>query len=460
MPKRQYKGSYQKGSKAGLSNNLLGAQAEQILDSLLRDLGLREGKDYKKQLHVPYLSEDRFRKIAASYKFFGSSGASKFLWEDGGPNITEDFVFCSTLDKIPEVETIISVTQANPTKPGHSIENKLHQALGELYLHKMHNLKLRSILFVGGEDKAWATAKQFKKYGCSYALKTLECFYDYVIFALEENILSHVKKALGCSLKNAEFWRSEKEKVDQIVLTDDSDLIPNTNLRDTFMRKILFPLCDQRVSCVEGIENEIARFMATCSIKSNGEFFKKICEQNRTGIETDRGFNNPPEAAIALLLRSAGLTYQAEIEHGKKAVIIPYNLLYELGFSEMHRYTDFILTAKDGKQIYVESKSAGGGFEGGHKHITDRAREQIARSLLHRTTLNPDGTLRSNRQNYYWIFVLDADWQTPEKYPSKFIHILQMAGATCWFSAMSLVKDDYSINRNCDFIKYLEKLCE
>lgn len=469
----KYTGSYLEGSNAGLNNNLNGASAEELLDNALKNLNFIKDEDYKTQQRVPYFSPERFRKISSAYAFFHDIKKTskhetidglmnEFLWGSGGPNINEDFVIESS-QLLDNIKTIISVTQANPTKRGHSIENKLHQALGELYLHKIHNPNVRSLLFIGGKEEGWSTEEQIKKYKCSYVLTTLELFFDGVIFAWKGDIEQQITNALSSDLKNVDFWANEKRIADNVVLSSDIKNIPKDNLRGDFLENVLIPLSNLKINSMDEIQNKIAYFMCECSLRakgaSKGKFLEKIKKGQIDGITTDRSFNNPPEAAIALLLEDAQLTFTSDMKHGKSSVCVDKNLLYSLGFTNMHRYTDFILQGKDGKKVYIESKSAGGGFEGGHKHITDRAREQIARSLLHRTTLGKDGEIISNDQDYHWIFVLDADWCTPEIYPNKFIHTLQMAGVTFWFSAKELVNENYSINKNCDFIKYIKKLC-
>jgi len=468
---KRYSGAYIKGSDAGRGNNLRGAEAEAFLEKVFEELGYHLGTSYFRQIRVPYLSPERYRKISAAYSLskrtFRESFKEKqisfkdpmdYFWESGGPNIQEDFALGSSSCDHNGIHTIISVTQANPDKPGHSIENKLHQALGELYLHKIYNPKCRSILFIGGEGAGWASKAQFKNHGCSYVLRTFELFFDDVVYAWDNNPRKRIKQALECNLRNINFWKDEKIRAESINLDTDRTNIPNKNLREEFISNVLFPLAERRIHAITQITNPVARFMIECSLKSNRHFFDKVINNDRVGIETDRGFNNAPEAAICLLLNKAGLKYSSEMENAKAAVKVSENLLYHLGYKNMHRHTDFILKGKDGLPVYIESKSAGGGFEGGHKHITDRAREQIARSLLHRTTLK-DGEIQSNPQHYHWIFILDADWHTPDLYPHKFVHILQLAGAERWFSARELLDDNYTINNNCAFLNYIKKLC-
>lgn len=468
---KKYTGEYTNGSNAGLTNNLNGASAEELLDSTLQKLDLIKDKDYLTQQRVPYFSEEKFRKISSSYAFFHDNTKlknksidellNKFIWNHGGPNINEDFVIASD-NSVENIKTIISVTQASPTKRGHSIENKLHQALGELYLHKVHNPNVRSLLFVGGKEEGWSTDAQYKKYQCSYVLSTLKLFYDDVIFSWEGNIEQQLTDALNCELKNQMFWTKEKQFADQVKLSDETKNIPKENLRRDFIANVWEPITKQKITSLKDIKNDMARLMSKCSQNAKGaskdKFYNKVVNGELDKITIDRGFNNPPEAAISLLLDAAKLDNKAELINGKANVKTGNNLLYLLGFMDMHRYTDFILTAKDGKKVYVESKSSGGGFEGGHKHITDRAREQIARSLLHRTTIQGN-ELISNEQDYHWIFVLDADWCTPEIYPNKYIHTLQLAGVRAWFSASSLVDANYNIDHDCEFINYMKKLC-
>ena len=88
MSARGYGGSYKRGSKAGGRNNQSGQEAEQLLDQILRDsLKLVEGTDYLKQRRVPYLSEERFRRISCSYAFLkvDDQGLMVSVCVDGEP---------------------------------------------------------------------------------------------------------------------------------------------------------------------------------------------------------------------------------------------------------------------------------------------------------------------------------------------------------------------------------------
>jgi len=459
----KYSGSYRKGSSAGSKNNLLGKEAEDILEKCLKELKYYEGKSYFKQRRIPYLSPDRFKTISSSFIFpINNEDIIKFLYIQGGPNITEDFIITVAGEEsieyeipVEKIKTIISVTQANPAKPGHSIENKLHQALGELFLHKVHNPNCRSILFVGGTENSWGTDQQLKKYGKSYTLETLSIFYDYTIAVWDPDILQKLEIALNCPLKNNDFWLKEKSRVDSLSLYNRIKGIPNKNLRSDFYNEIIVPSVKEGINDIEQIKNPILRYMALVSKRFEGKFHIKLIEGDIEGLEVDRSFNNPPEAAVCMILEHLGISFRSDYIHGKKSVLTDKNLLYELGFDEMHRYTDFILKTNNGKTVYIECKSAGGGNEGGHKHITDRAREQVARSVLERTSYR-QSSLINGIQNYEWIFILDADWETPKTYPQKFIHTLQIAGATGWFTAHDLVDSNYNLNFDCVFVKWLQ----
>src|SRR5208283_4100225 len=130
----------------------------------------------------------------------------------------------------------------------------------------------------------------------------------------------------------------------------------------------------------------------------------------------------------------------------------------DLGFAGCHRRTDFILKTNEGIPVYIECKSAGGG-EGGKltKHITDRSREQLARSVFHRSRFE-NSTIESNDKGFKWFYVLDGNWRTPSRYPLKYLHILEMIGVDGVFSCDDLVDNHFEPNSSFPLLDILESI--
>jgi hypothetical protein len=103
-----------------------GKDYEKYIIELLKKMNYIKDVDYQYQKNVKYSDINRYAQIR------------------------EDFIFPNQ-----NFKTILSVTHSHPTIPGHSNENKLHQALGELWLFKTYNLNTKCIIFMGGEKEKW-----------------------------------------------------------------------------------------------------------------------------------------------------------------------------------------------------------------------------------------------------------------------------------------------------------------
>lgn len=76
---------------------------------------------------------------------------------------------------------------------------------------------------------------------------------------------------------------------------------------------------------------------------------------------------------------------------------------------------DFILfSKKENKPVFIQSKSTGGGRDRHGKNIQNRTKEQLARSLFYRGTIQ-DGNIVLRPKDYIWIGILDGDWGVTKK---------------------------------------------
>lgn len=123
------------------------------------------------------------------------------------------------------------------------------------------------------------------------------------------------------------------------------------------------------------------------------------------------------------------------------------SLLHDFGFDKTKAREDLVLySLARNIPVYIQSKASGGGKDQHGKNIMNRAKEQVARSVLYRTRRNNDGSLAVGSQGFVWIGILDGDWAKPAAYPLKYIHMLQIAGYDHLFSAEGLV--DAKLNPN------------
>lgn len=354
-------------------------------------------------------------------------------------SINEDFVITNKNG----TKTLISVTHSHPTIPGHSNENKLHQHLGELYLFKTHNPNNRCLLVLGGEKTHWL----------SYVIDTLDFFYDEVIHTWDNDFENRLINAPSCPLKHKSFWENEKAIRDQVILTDDIGKAHTGSLRTSFFDEVIVPFIKNGARDTDN--TVLKELLEVCNTRGS-DLSTYFTERDVDSVWSERSVFNPPEEIFAMLLDEAGFEFKSE--YRGDSCVIRQNLLKDLGFLTSNRRTDFILETKKGEKVFVECKSSGGG-EGGktNKHITDRSREQIARSLIHRTTLE-NGELVSNEKDFHWFFILDNNWRTPKRYPLKYIHILQYAGVDDVFGATDLVTESFEPNQEFELLQVLEDI--
>tara|TARA_Y100000746_G_scaffold226003_1_gene230487 strand:+ start:50 stop:898 length:849 start_codon:yes stop_codon:yes gene_type:complete len=182
----------------------------------------------------------------------------------------------------------------------------------------------------------------------------------------------------------------------------------------------------------------------------------------------ERSDHNPTEAAFELLLLDNGFDFVSEINTTQQSdMYVHPNLLYEHhhwvpeaipGAKKTHRRTDFKLMTSSGTNVYVECKSSGGGDGGSsNKHITDRVREQVARSVIHRCSYDSNtNKLVSGAKKFLWYYVLDNNWHTPKKWPCKYVNNLEMSGVDGYYAASDLVDEDFSPNPNFPLLDVLK----
>lgn len=395
-----------------------GRRYERTLVRLLGELGYKKDVDYLTQKEIQY---DKASRQAS---------------------IREDFVFPDA----ENTETVFSSTHSHPTIPGHSNENKLHQAIGELWLLKTHKPSIRCVIFLGGEKDNWL----------SYVIDTIGFLYDGVIHAWDKNIRASLKTAMNAELKHPRFWKMERGLRSSYSLSKDPEIAPNSALRTRFFENVVVP--SQGVSKPSEITNSLLREMANLSIKSNKRFWRYLRNKNTAKLWSERSIFNPPEVALNSLLTEAGFWFKSEINNGANSMIVSPNLLYDFGYSDCHRRTDFKLEAHGEKPVYIQCKSSGGG-EGGKltKHITDRSREQIARSFFLRCRYE-DGKLKSKSKRFHWFYVLDGKWRTPEVYPLKYIHILEMCGVDEIYPCDELVDEEFEPNLDFKLLALLDQI--
>lgn len=395
-----------------------GQSVEDNINDLLIQLGYVEGKDYERNEKIAYSTINAHASI------------------------NEDFVFPNA--KNPNI--IIAATHSHPTIPGHSNENKLHQALGELWLLKTFNRNLKCIIFIGGDKSNWLP----------YVVPTMDLFYDGSVHSWDSNPLNSLKNAISSQNKHEQFWIDEKRFRDSNPLSTDNAVAPNARLRTNFFDNIIKPELGNLI--LTNINNSVLKKMIQLSSNTRDQnLLNYIKDGDANKAWEERTINNPPEIIFEMILEHHKMKFLSEIKDGNNALVVSPNLLYDLGYSNCHRRTDFLLDAQ-GKKVLIECKSAGGGAGGQlTKHITDRAREQLARSILHRCSYR-DNELISGNKNFYWYYILDAKWNTPISYPLKYIHILQMCGIDNVFSCDDLVDANYEPNYNFKLIDELKRI--
>jgi len=343
-------------------------------------------------------------------------------------------------------ETVLFVTYTDPDKPGHSNENKLHLKLGELFLFKTYNKDLRCVLVVGETQSAWL----------KYVLEAFRIFFDKVVFTWDGNLRSNLIEGLRCDLKNEDFWIAEKKRRDSIALAKDEDLPPSSDLRWQFYEKVIPEYLGVQESAK--IDHPTLRRMAAMAQErfeathgKEGLFWKHLCSSDYRGIWQERSYFNPMEFTVATALE------MNEFDHIWSPKIP--TALSDFGIEEARSTEDFGLHSEGtGLPVYIQCKASGGGREQHGKAVMNRSKEQIARSLLYRCR-KIDDRLVSTAQEFIWLAVLDGNWRIPQRYPLKYVHMLQIAGYKEIFKATDLVTEqDLRPLRDSALTKYLEQI--
>lgn len=359
-------------------------------------------------------------------------------------DVEVDFI----LDGMDNKETFISVTHSNPLIPGHSNENKLHQKISELYLFKLANLDTRIILVVGGEIKKWAP----------YVLKVFEIFFDEVVYVQDRDFFGRLHNALKCDLINRDYWLKERKLFTKVHFLNSAYNICKRNLREEFFSKIILGLSRKSPPQYPNqVKNLILRKMGEANV--NSIFWSYVKQGKYAEIWQERNYFNPLEAIIELILEKNNIWFRGGLG---KSVQVHHSVLHDLGFTSTRFTEDFQLFSKKlKKRIYIQCKSSSGGPNNTSKALPSRAREQIGRSILYRTTINKDKKLISNRKDYLSIYILDGLWNFPKKYPLKYVHLLQIAGADYILNGYDLVDNKLEIIKNNELEKILITLdCE
>lgn len=371
-------------------------------------------------------------------KMLDRMGASRYSHGDTiqyGPDPLDSFEEDFILPSSSKPETIISVTHSNPKIKGHSNENKLHQGLGELYLLKTWRPDLRCIIFMGGPSEKWL----------DYVPKVFDLFYDGVVHSWDADIRVSLERALRCELKHRRYWTEEQKLRNGIALETDPTKAPVSTLRRDFYREVVPEYLG--VSSPKAIQNSPLRIMAQKAMRGGGEFWNYLQEAKMIDIGSERSFFNPVETVTEMILAKNKLDYTM-------SEAVKRTLLAELGYGKTKRSEDFSLFSRRFNQpVYIQCKASGGGETQHGKQIPDKAREQIARSVIYRTEFK-DGELISGKKNFKWIYILDGNWRTPAGHPLKYTRLLQIAGCDYMMGANDLVNERYEPKDD----SYLEKV--
>jgi hypothetical protein len=340
-------------------------------------------------------------------------------------------------------QAVASVTYCKPDKPGHSNENKLQLKLGELMLVKARFPEIRSVLVIGGNRETWLP----------YVLRAFNFFFDRTVFAWEEdfeNKINEIRDNPGAiPLRHAATWKQLAGEWSTTKLWDGEPI--DSSLREgvwTYMREI-----GREGELPEDISNEIFRLCMQTAFDRhkatrgrNGHEWTNYLNDEWDKLWQSRSFFNPGEAAIQLSLSRAGFAYLGALAQD---VAVP-SLIHYLGGEEVDNTKvseDFILySRKLDKPVFIQSKSTGGGLGRHGKNIQNRTKEQLARSLFYRGSVDEKGQIILRPKDYYWIGLLDGDWGVTRVTPLKYIHMLQWAGYDYLLAADSLVTDDFSLN--------------
>jgi len=343
-------------------------------------------------------------------------------------------------------ETIIFVTYTDPDKPGHSNENKLHLKLGELFLFKTFNTNLRCILVVGETKSSWLR----------YVLDVFTIFFDDVVFTWESNFWNKLIQSLDCRLKNCEFWQAEKIRRDSIHLETNELMPPSSDFRSRFYKEIVPNYLG--VTNPNDIKHPTLRRMAIAAQKEfvrtkgkKGLLWHHLTAPNYQAIWQERSYFNPMEFTVAMVMEMRHFQYEWSVK-------IP-TLLRDFGIKEARSTEDFGLFSETRKlPVYIQCKASGGGEAQHGKAVMNRSKEQIARSLLYRCRKHGE-EIQSKGKNFVWIAILDGNWKIPQRYPLKYIHMLQFAGYDKIYKVNDLLEpNDLNPYENNPLNEYLEQI--
>jgi hypothetical protein len=237
-----------------------------------------------------------------------------------------------------------------------------------------------------------------------YVLDAFQYFFDEVVFLWDGKSierLKNIKTTPGLvTLKHKEFWNevlADWEKIELIA----HDYIPPTGL---LRYKIADKIRNQQplVDHPELVNSRIAALCLNRSKCKGGREWENFRARRWNSLEQSRSYFNPVEALIEIALTDAGLDFKGGIAHD-----IPVkSFLHELGMKNTLLSEDFILFSKRYKlPVYIQCKASGGGRLQHGKNIQNRAKEQISRGILYRSTLI-NGKITFGQKNYIWISVL------------------------------------------------------
>jgi hypothetical protein len=332
-------------------------------------------------------------------------------------------------------ETIVSVTYTKPDTPGHSNENKLHLKLGELALAKCAYPKTRVVLVIGGTGEAWL----------KYVLKAFNYFFDEVILLWEPSSARRLKdirdNPLSVQLRNTQLWDDLRNEWSRTALSPVGQNIPSGLVR--YAIADILRAQSPKVHHPNMIHNEVARLCMQRSQHYGGAEWRSYLEDKWANIEMSRNYFNPVEASVELSIGSAGIKFQGGVAQDVK---LP-SLLNAMGMVETSLSEDFMLYSQKLRlPVYLQCKASGGGRRQHGKNIQNRAKEQIARSILYRCNWE-EGSIVLAPKNFHWIGVLDGDWGVSRRQPSKYVHMLQWAGYDKIFEAASLLDSNLNVKR-------------
>ena len=345
-------------------------------------------------------------------------------------------------------ETFVSVTYADPDKPGHSNENKLHLKVGELALLKNAYPRIRAVLAIGITKESWLP----------YVLEAFDIFYDEVLLLWtikgQERLREIAKDPCSVELTNESLWQGFRKSYSTIQLSPPNTVPPCSLVRYQIvdMLKAQKP----RVCRPSLIKNEIARLCMQRSKDSDGAEWKNYLKGQWSSIEMSRSYFNPLEAMVEIILDEFNFSFRGGIARDVEV----RSLLHDLGMEKTSVSEDFVLySEKLNQKVYIQCKASGGGRKQHGKNVQNRTKEQITRRLLYSCQSTSQRAITWKDKDFHWISVLDGDWGVTRSQPLKYIHMLELAGYDKFFCADDLLNNDRTIKRtNNPLSHYLENV--